>query len=380
MFNDDEADGKKIKALKYTTLITGGLALVFLLFKSSLFDFVGASDGFYRQNYGQAFIDAVKEDRKTFFAQDTLRSLVLVLLAAGTLWLLLMKKLSEKWVLAVFAVLILFDLVGVDRRYVNNENFVPANQVNKPYQPNAADIEIQKDTSHYRVLDVVSREPAKASYYHNSLTGYHAAKIGRYNELFDFHIVKNNINVLNMLNTKYIIAEDGKGNIFPYENTDANGNAWFVSEVKKLDNANAEIIALDSLNTKTKAVTTQSLQSKIYKADSTSTIIISNYKPNYLKYQSNNINDGFAVFSEIYYSHGWKAFIDGKEVPHYRVNYVLRGMEVPKGRHTIEFKFEPEVVEKGSGIALASTVVLVLLLLGGFIYKIRKPESEKTDQ
>ncbi|MEZ4792334.1 MAG: YfhO family protein [Gelidibacter sp.] len=372
LFNDFETDETKLKALKYSVLITGGLALIFLLFKSTLFDFVGVNDGFYRQNYGQAFIDAVKEDRKTFFTQDTLRTLILVLLAAGTIFMFLKKKLSEKLVVVAFAALILFDLIGVDRRYVNNDNFVPSIQVNKPYQPNKADLEIMKDTTHFRVFDVVSREPAKAAYYHNSLSGYSAAKLERYDELFDFYIAKNNINVLNMLNTKYIIADDGKGNIFPYENTDANGNAWFVREVKKLSSANDEIKALDSLDTKIKAVTTQSIPNKNYSVDSAATINVSIYKPNHLKYKSNNMNDGFAVFSEIYYGHGWKSFIDGEEVPHYRVNYVLRGMEIPKGKHTIEFKFEPEVIETGGTISLASSVLLGLLIFGGLFFKFKK--------
>ncbi len=372
LFNNFDDDEKKLRALKYSVIIAGGLALVFLLFKSSLLNFVGVNDGFYRQNYGQAFIDAVKEDRKSLFTQDTLRTLMLIVLAAGAIYMFLKKKFSETWTVVIFGLLILFDLVGVDRRYVNNENFVPSIQVNKPYQANEADMEIMTDKNHFRVFDVVSREPGKAAYFHNSLSGYHAAKLGRYNELFDFHIAKNNINVLNMLNTKYIIADDDNGAIFPYENTDVNGNAWFVSEVAKLNSANEELIALDSLDTKRKAVTTQSIPNKRYNVDSTATINISVYRPNHLKYQSSNLNDGFAVFSEIYYGHGWKSLIDGKEVPHHRVNYVLRGMEIPKGQHTIEFKFEPEVIKTGSGIALASSILLGLLIIGGLYYEFRK--------
>jgi hypothetical protein len=367
LFNEFETDEKKLKALKFSAAICGGLALVFLLFKSSLFNFVGVNDGYYRQNYGQVFIDAVKEDRITFFTQDTLRTLILVMIAAGTIFMFLKKKLSEKLVVVVFAILILFDLVVVDRRYVNNDNFVSSIQVNKPYQPNEADLEIMKDDGHFRVFDVASREPGKAAYYHNSLSGYHAAKLGRYDEVFDFYIAKNNINVLNMLNTKYIIADDDKGNIFPYENTDANGNAWFVSSIEKLNSANEEIKALDSLDTRNKAVTTQAIPTKYYSVDSTATMKISIYNPNHLKYQSNNANDGFAVFSEVYYGQGWKSYIDGKEMPHYRVNYILRGMEIPKGKHTIEFKFEPEVIKTGSTISLASSVLFGLLVLGGLI-------------
>ncbi|OBX21441.1 membrane protein YfhO [Gelidibacter algens] len=378
LFNDFEKNEEKLKALKMAVGISGGIAMLFLIFKGS-FDFVGANDGYYRQaygEYGQSFVDALKADRKAMFTTDTLRTLILVILSAGTIWLFLKKKLSQNALVIVFAVLILFDLVNVNRRYVNSENFVPSLQVSKPYQANAADLEIMKDDGHFRVFDVAS-SAARASYFHNSLSGYHAAKLGRYNELFDFHIAKNNMNVLNMLNTKYIIADDEKGGVFPYENTDANGNAWFISELEKLDSTNEEMIALDSLNTKIKAVSTQDLSAARFKTDSTATINVLEYRPNYIKYNSTNTDDGFAVFSEIYYVDGWNAYIDGTLQPHYRVNYVLRGMPIPKGQHTIEFKFEPQVIETGSTIALASSILLGLLILAGFLYQIKRNDTRR---
>ncbi|AJR04300.1 YfhO family protein [Siansivirga zeaxanthinifaciens] len=381
LFNNFEKEEEKLKALKYATAITGGVALLFLLLKSTLFDFVGVNDGFYRQSYGQAFVDALKEDRKTLFTNDTLRTFVLVLLSAGVIYLFLKDKLKQQWVIVAMGVLILFDLVGVDRRYVNNDDFVSAIQVNKPFEANAVDKEILKDNTHFRVYDLVSG-PSKPSYFHNSLNGYNAAELKRYRELFDFHISKNNINVLNMLNTKYIIFEN-EGNIVPYVNKEANGNAWFVKTLKEVPNANEEISLLDSLDNKNVAIFTKptsetaNFKSKNYKVDSTATISVLDYKPNYLKYQSKNKNEGFAVFSEIYYGNGWKTFIDGKETIHTRVNYVLRGMEIPAGNHTIEFKFDPEVVKTGSTIALASSILLgVLLVLGLFHeFKINTKES-----
>jgi hypothetical protein len=376
LLDSEEKEENKLKALKYGTYIAGGLALLFLAFKGSLFDFVGANDGYFRQNYGQDFMNAVIEDRKAIFNQDTLRTLILILLSAGILIMFLKKKLSKTMVIVLFSGLIVFDLVGVDRRYVNNENFVPSIRVNKPYQANAADQEILKDTGHFRVFDIStegSRAPAKAAYFHNSLNGYHAAKLRRFNELYDFYISRNNINVLNMLNTKYIIAEDNQGNVFPYLNEDANGNAWFVAELEKVESANEEIKAIDSLETKFKAVTTsEMLASKTFVVDSTASIKLTEHRPNYLKYQSNNLNDGFVVFSEMYYETGWVSSIDGKEVPHFRVDYTLRGMEVPKGEHTIEFKFEPQVIKTGSHIALASSILLGLLILGGLFYEFKK--------
>lgn len=375
LFNDFEKEEEKLKALKFSALIAGGVALLFLVFKSS-FDFVGANDGYYRQaygEYGQSFVNALRADRESLFTSDTLRTLILVLLSAGTIFMFLKKKLSETLVVVIFAALILFDLVGVDRRYVNNDNFISAIQVKRPYKASAADLEILKDQSHYRVFDVTS-SGARASYFHNSLSGYHAAKLGRYNELFDFHIAKNNMEVLNMLNTKYIIAEGQQGGVVAYPNTDANGNAWFVRELKQLTTANDEIMALDSINTKTTAVTTMADFStypevRNFTTDSLAKIQLTEYKPNYLKYESQNTNDGFAVFSEIYYGNGWISLIDGKEVPHIRVDYVLRGMDIPAGTHTIEFKFEPEVIKTGSSIALGSSIVLLFLILGALFYE-----------
>lgn len=375
LFNDFETKTDKLKALKYATMITGGLSLMFLLFKSSLFDFVGLRDGQYIQAYGQDFIRAIKEDRKSMFTEDTLRSLILVLLSAGTIFMFLKQKVSEKSVVVIFAVLILFDLVGVDKRYVNNDDFVSSLQVNNPFQPTKADMQIAKDTTHFRVYDVTSGG-ARASYFHNSLGGYSAAKLERFEELNSFHLAKNNINVLNMLNTKYIIADDDKGAIFPYLNADANGNAWFINDLVKVASANEELTSLDSLDTKTKAITTQELSNQKFITDSTATISITKYKPNDLKYKSNNKNDGFAVFSEIYYAEGWNAYIDGKLTPHYRVDYVLRGLPIPKGTHTIEFKFEPQVIQTGSSIALASSILLALLIIGGLYLQLKiKPEE-----
>ncbi len=381
LFNDFEQKGDKLKALKYTTIITGGLALVFLLFKSSLFDFVGVNDGFYRQNYGQSFVGALKTDRKAIFTQDTIRSLILVILSASAIYLFLKEKLKEQWVIVAFAVLILFDLVGVDRRYVNNEDFVSSVKMSKPFQASEVDKYILNDKSHYRVYDLVSGR-SKPSYFHNSLNGYNAAELRRYREVFDFYIARNNINVLNMLNTKYIVAQDEKGTPFPFENESSNGNAWFIKHLEKVASPDAEIKILDSLDNKNKAVYTshkavESLKNiqLNYQVDSLSTIRLTEHKPNYLKYQSSNSNDGFAVFSEIYYPEGWKTFIDGNETNHIRVNYILRGMHIPAGNHIIEFKFDPDVVKTGSKITLASSILFGLLFIGGLFYEFKRKDE-----
>ncbi|WP_299525598.1 hypothetical protein [Winogradskyella sp.] len=378
LFNDFQKDEEKLKALKYTVAITAGLCLIFLLFKSVLFDFKSFRD----EGISEVLVDAIIADRKALFTADTIRTLILVLLSAGTVYFFLKKKLSENLVVIVFGVLILFDLVSVNKNYVNNDDFVSALKVDKPYQPNVADGEILKDNGHFRVFDAASGAPAKASYYHNSLFGYHAAKLGRYNDLLEFHIYKQNVEVLNMLNTKYVIVQNQQGQTRASTSyTEPNGNAWFVEELRQVDNANAEIRILDSLDTKRKAVTTMSDFSDKpevmeFKVDSTASITLKEFRPNYLRYESTNPNEGFAVFSEIYYENGWNAYLGGSlVVPHQRVNYALRGMKVPKGNQIIEFKFEPKVVATGSKIALASSTVFGILLVLGVFYSLRKKEN-----
>ena len=371
LFNKVERAEEKLKALKYSVIITAGLALVFLFFGSSLFDFVGNNDGRYIQGYGQAYVDALKEDRKAIFSSDTLRTLILVLLSAGVIWMYLKKKLSNNLVIIAFAVLIVFDLVVVDRRYVNNDDFVSAIQVKKPYQANAADLEILKDSTYFRVFDVTSNS-TKASYFHNSINGYNAAEMKRFKALFEFYMYKNHLPALNMLNVKYIIGQAEDGKPVAYTNPDANGNAWFVEELNEVDSANEEITVLDSLDNKRIAISQANSDSRTFIKDSLASIQLMDYKPNYLTYTSNNSNDGFAVFSENYYGDGWQAYIDGVEAKHIRVNYVLRGMEIPKGEHTVEFRFDPQVVKTGGSIALGSSILLGLLLLGGLFYGFKK--------
>lgn len=374
---DKTSDEEKLNALKKTTMITAGFTVLILLGKLfGIFDFVGGNDGYYRQNYGQEFVDALREDRASFLTMDTFRTLIFVLLSAGIIYLFLKKKVNETKVILAFAVLIVIDLVSVDRRYVNNEDFVSKIKMERPYQANKADLQILKDDSNYRVYDLTSGG-AKASYFHNALGGYHAAKPKRYQDLYEFYLSKNNINVLNMLNAKYIIGQGENGEPFPYLNNDANGNAWFVKQLKNVENADQEIKILDSLDNKNVAVfSITDLKAKTFKVDSTASIKVETYKPNYIKYSSNNSNEGFAVFSEMYYANGWNAYIDGSEKPHYKVNYALRGLQIPKGNHTIEFKFEPKVVKTGSQIALASSVILFLLIIGGLFYQFKTSKPE----
>jgi hypothetical protein len=358
--------------------------LVVLLFAKGMFDFTGGSDSMYLKAYGEMgppFIDALKEQRAAMYVSDLMRSGVLILLAAAILWLFSKNKLSQVTAVVLVGVLMVGDLFFVDKNYVNSDSFVSARQADVPFEATPADEQILKDTTHYRVFEVEGNmSSARTSYFHSSIGGYHAAKPRKMQQLFDYQIAKNNIGVLNMLNVKYIIQKDDQGQDIPLKNAEANGNAWFVSEVKKVDAPDAEMKALDKLDTKKTAVLNQKefagvVKENSFVTDSTATIKLTQYEPNYLKYTSNNPNKGLAVFSEVYYPKGWKATIDGKEVPHFAVNYVLRAMEVPAGKHTIEFKFEPEVIKKGSMISLISFIAMVALIVAGIYFDKKKKQQ-----
>ena len=204
-----EREDRKINALKLTTIITGGLSLIILLFNGSLFSFAGGNDQLYIQAGGMELMSAIREDRKTLLVNDTIKTLVLVLIAAGLIWFYLKNKLKETQVIIVIAILIVFDLVSVDRRYVNTENFMSARLVEQAFQATPADKEILKDTTRYRVYEQsIGLNGARTSYFHNSIGGYHGAKPARLQDLIEFYLYNGSSVPLNLLNTKYIIAQD----------------------------------------------------------------------------------------------------------------------------------------------------------------------------
>ena len=379
-----EAKEEKLKALKWTTGITGGLSLIILLFNGSLFSFAGGNDAYYIQNFGMDFISAVKEDRKSLLVNDTLKTLILVLITAGLIWFYLKQKVSEIQVILVIAILIVFDLVQVDRRYVNTENFMAARLVEQPFQASEVDKQILQDTSRYRVFEQrIGLNGARTSYFHNSIGGYHGAKPARLQELAEFYLYQGNIQPLNLLNVKYIISQDEEGAEQVQQNPQANGNVWFVQNVKVVPDADAEILALDSLNTLQTAVIQEryanELSRNIFPQDSTDNISLVEHQPNYLKYQSSAQEAKLAVFSEVYYPDGWNVYIDGEPSTYFKADYILRAMMVPEGEHTIEFKFEPQVVKTGSTISLASNILLILIIFGGVFFTYRKLNSAKTE-
>ena len=360
------------KSLWQSGAVTLGLIVLLFLCKG-MFNFAGLNDDAVLQAYGQEFLDALKADRKVMYSADLLRSGFLILISAGTLWLYNKQKLSQTMAVVLVGLFMIGDLFFVDKRYVDGDSFQSASKIDIPFQPTVADQQIMQDTSNYRVFDVGgSLNSARASYFHKSLGGYHAAKPRKLQQIFEYQLAKNNMSVLNMLNVKYVIQTDEKGLEVPSLNGQANGNAWFVSKVRIVNTPDEEMKSLDRMNTKTSAVINktrfpEAVTKTVFTVDSTATIRLKSYEPNELKYLSSNTNEGLAVFSEIYYTPGWNAYIDGKLVPHFEVNYTLRGLKVPAGKHTIDFKFEPQVVKTGSTIALVS-FLLMLVLLGAGIY------------
>ena len=356
----------KQKYLKYALFITGGLAGVFMIFGTYIFDFIGAGDGQYDAML-PGLADAIQTDRKSMFFTDSLRTLLLIIASAGVLWLFLKEKIKRDITLLIIGGLLLFDMATVAHNYVNASHFVAARKVDKPFVASAIDKEILKDKSYYRVANLAGNpmNDGATSYFHKSIGGYHAAKPGRYQELYYHHIAANNMEVLNMLNVKYFMFKGADERLDVQQNYEANGNAWFVSNIVLVDTANEEISSLksDVFNSKTAVVINKKQlnpREVTIPRDSTAVIKLTVYKANELHYQTFARTPQLAVFSEMYYQPGWNAYLDGEKTKHFRANYVLRAMEIPAGEHRLVFKFEPTVIATGGLISLIS----FLLMLG----------------
>ncbi|WP_034258499.1 YfhO family protein [Altibacter lentus] len=382
-FSSFEREEIKKKALLYATGIAGGIAILFLLLKSTLFDFTSPYDKFFIEELGMPFIEAVRGDRMSIMTLDTLRSLIFVLLTSSVLWLFMKSKLKSMTTLVILAALLLIDLVGVGKRYVNSENFVAARVVDEPFQKNGADLQILEDDGYYRVFDATTNpfNSGRASYYHNALGGYHAAKPGRMQDIDTYYLSKGDIGILNMMNVRYIITQGRNGGAVAQRNPYANGSAWFVENVMIAENADQEIRLLDSLNTKETAIVHADFASELplkdIQRDSTATIELVRHQPDHLVYETSSSSAQLALFSEVYYPKGWNVYINNKPASYFRANYVLRAMTIPEGNHKIEFKFEPKVIQTGSMISLGSSVLLVLLIFGALFYNYRKQTSVK---
>jgi len=369
---------EQLSAIIKTFGITLGL-LVFLLLIKSTFNFAGGNDGYYMQAYGEIgkpYIDALVNDRKEMYSADVFKAIMLVVIIFALLWAFIKDKLSQTLAICLIGSIMVLELFIVDKKYVSSSDFVNAREVDYPFQATEADLEILKDTDlNYRVFEPsLEMSGARTSYFHKAIGGYSAVKPQRMQQLFDYQIAKNNISVLNMLNVKYVIQTTEDRKPIALRNPEANGNAWFVNKVNFVSTADQEIKALDSLDSKTEAIINKKdfdtkIKIQANTTDSLATIKLDSYKPNHLVYTSINSKDGFAVFSEIYYPKGWIATVDGKEVNQFRANYVLRAINIPAGKHKVEFKFVPEVVSTGSKIALFSSLGMLLLIIGGIYFQ-----------
>ena len=359
---EDGKTNKILNSLYYSFGITAGLCLLFAVFSTSFFDFKSANDS----SYGEQLSNALVLDRGVIFQSDAIRSLIFIVLTFIAIWLFLLKKIKPFPLYLIIGTLIIVDMWGINNRYLNKENFTEKRKIDQPFTPSYADQQIFLDKDpNFRVFNttVSTFNDASTSYFHKSIGGYHGAKLRRYQELIDFYISKGNMNILNMLNTKYFIVKSDKGPI-AQQNKNALGNSWFVSEIIKVANSDKEIELLGQINVRNQAVVDDRfITPEKIAFDSSSSISLTSYKANHIIYEASASENQFAVFSEIYYNKGWNAYIDGKLVNHVRANYLLRGLEVPFGTHKIEFKFEPSTYYIGEKVSLASSGLLILLLI-----------------
>lgn len=386
-----------IKKLKIAFGITGGIALLFALFPGIAGSFIGKSDAQLAQmGWPQTLVDALQSDRKMVLRTDAFKAFIFVALAAAVIWAYWTKKLKAQYAIAIWVVLVLADMWPVNKRYFNNDDFVSKRKAEVPYTPNVANQAILKDTDpDYRVLNmaVSTFNDASTSFFHKSIGGYHGAKMQRYQELIensiapemqqlgvrmgeiqsqaDMNQLFDGLNAINMLNTRYLIYDLSAQ---PLKNNSALGNAWFVKDLQWVENADQEIEKLNQIDVANMAIANDQFRNLVSEQlgfDSLSTIELITYNPNQLVYQSQSNVNQLAVFSEIYYPKGWIAKIDGAEVPHLSVNYVLRALEIPAGKHSIIFEFKPQSYYIGNKITLASSVIMLLLIAGVVFFELR---------
>jgi hypothetical protein len=384
IFDNKENRKQYLKPLCISAGITGGLCLVFALFGSDLMSFSGETE---QQQYSQRpdILAALVSDRKNMLAGDAWRSFLFIALATGALWYYITKKMKTAYLLSIIGALILADLWTVDRRFLGEDDFIPEKR-NSTSVATEADKQILQDKDpNYRVLNLTTNtfNESRTSFFHKSVGGYSPAKLQRYQDIIDHCFSKEiNMNVINMLNTKYVIISGQQGGQQVQPNPGALGNAWFVSEIKWTDTPSQEIEALKDFNPAQTAIIDRQWQNKLSDPpalqgqDSTATIRLVDYaNPGYLIYESNTSRPSLAVFSEVLYK-TWHAYIDGKKAPVIRVNYILRGLEIPVGTHRIEFKCVDEIFRKSEKISLASSWIIGISILCILLFLMRKERKK----
>ncbi|MDR6529263.1 hypothetical protein J2787_004707 [Chryseobacterium rhizosphaerae] len=408
-FTDEKLTEKyKQKTLLYVSGGTLGFVLILLVFGKSLLGFATEGEKTY---FPPFLLDYLVDERYKLFRIDAIKAFIYVAITAAVLFFSLKKKLNQNIALVVIGLVSLFDLWTVNKRYLNDENYVDKVFAENPFQTETSDLLAEKvqanpslssildnvninktletiaekDKNHYRIynqtLGVTSE--TNTSYFKASIGGYHAVKLRRYDDILNEYL--SNIDsvktpkILNMLNAKYMIF-GGPTEPQAVPNPNANGNAWFVSDLKFADTPNEEIKSIGDIDNKKTAVIATSDKSyfdnKPVQADSTAFINLTKYQPNELEFKSQSRTPQLAVFSEVYYPHGWKVLVDEKEVPYIKADYLLRAIHVPAGNHHIRMVFEPEVIEKGKWISLICFGLFIALTAFGIFWMNKNKKKE----
>ncbi|CAM4104136.1 membrane protein YfhO [Pedobacter westerhofensis] len=385
-----------VKKLTWSAGITGGFALLVAIMPTLFFSFrTSDHEQFVEQlmralnndrNIATTIANALIQDRVSLARADAIRTVIFVAIGFGLIWALITKKMKADVVFGILAIVILFDMWQVDRRYLNNQNFVPKNTLTNHYQPRDVDTFIMADKDpDFRVFDtsIPTFTSADASYFHKTVGGAHSARLKRIQELIDHQFTKSvNQDVLDMLNTKYIITQDQQTGAYKMQrNETAAGNAWIVDKVQFVQNSDEEMKAISSFDPKKEAIVDIKYKSAMDTTRAglggpTSFIKLDSYGPDHMIYSYSAPRDVIAVFSEIYYDKGWKMLIDGKEKPYFRADYVLRAAQLESGNHKLEFVFHPTSYYTGEKISLAGSILLVLGL--GFAFYSENKKGKRT--
>lgn len=405
LFGEQE-EGRLLKALKNSGIIVGGLCLVLTLGSQFAMDYKGEKDANAKaqiiqmfggnEDAGSKVFSAMVEDRSSLAFKDGVRSFVFIALAFAVLWLFAKRKLNANVALLACGILISSDAISISGRYMNASSFVSKEELEAEFLPRPIDQQINQDPDpYYRVFDL-TRDPfndAIGAVHHKLVGGYNPAKMEIIQDVIDQYFGQGKLNaqILNMLNTKYIIFNGQDNKPATQLNYEACGNAWFVKNVKTVATADEEVLSLNAENLGDTARVANGFKAKeqaivrntVWKNNPTSFVVdssagikLTRYGLNDLSFTSTNAQNGFAVFSDIYYDKGWKAYVDGKESPIYKTNYLLRGLMIPAGKHEIKFEFKPESFTKWSGVTRISSMLVILLSLAGIAFSIIKKEPE----
>ncbi len=384
----DGRDRKYLEGRMWTSAaITAGICLFFALFGSVLYDFTAAGDASFARQLPDWAYAAICSQRADMLRGDSLRSAAFIAAAAAVIWLYLRGKVKAGLMTALLGVMIVCDMWGVDRRYFNDRNFVSSRQTGRnTFAMTDYEARILEDPGYFRVFNLTASpfNDARTSYRLKSIGGYSAAKLRRYNDLIEEHLSKMHMPVINMLNTRYFIVDGGKEGPQPRYNPDAMGNAWFVDRLTVVDNANAESDALNSIDLTHEAVLDKAfagcLPDYTPAIPEDASIVLDSHTPKDLDYTCTTSLPGTVVFSEVYYPYGWKATLDGKNIEHYRVNYLLRAVNVPAGTHNIHFTFDPDSIRKGNAIATVFIILMYAATLVAIVLEILTLTRKKKEE